>query len=40
MSKSFPVVGLMFLVAGVMWLCGARFLHRDTRPDHGHPERL
>jgi hypothetical protein len=40
MSKSFLIVGPMSLVAGVMWLYGARFLHRDTWPDHGQPERL
>src|ERR1035437_10353936 len=27
---AFLAVGLMFLVAGVLWLCGARFLGRDT----------
>jgi MFS family permease len=31
MNKSFLVVGLTFLVAGVLWLCGVRFLERDTR---------
>jgi MFS transporter, Spinster family, sphingosine-1-phosphate transporter len=30
MSKAFVAVGLMFLVAGVLWLLGARFLQRDT----------
>jgi MFS family permease len=30
MNKSFVVVGLMFLVAGVFWLAGARFLKTDT----------
>jgi MFS family permease len=30
MNKAFVVVGLMFLVAGVLWLLGARFLQRDT----------
>ena len=30
MGKAFIVVGLMFLVAGVLWLFGARFLARDT----------
>jgi MFS family permease len=30
MNKSFSVVGLMFLAAGVFWLIGARYLQRDT----------
>jgi MFS family permease len=30
MSKSFLVVGLTFLIAGVLWLWGARYLARDT----------
>lgn len=30
MNKSFLTVGLMFLVAGVLWLVGARYLKRDT----------
>ena len=30
MNKAFVAVGLMFLVAGVFWLLGARFLQRDT----------
>ncbi len=30
MSKSFFVVGLTFLFAGVLWLAGMRFLKRDT----------
>jgi len=30
MNGAFLVVGLMFLVAGVLWLLGARFLQRDT----------
>ena len=30
LNKSFLVVGLMFLAAGVFWLLGARFLQRDT----------
>ena len=30
MNKSFFVVGLMFLAAGVLWLIGARYLQRDT----------
>jgi MFS transporter, Spinster family, sphingosine-1-phosphate transporter len=30
MNKSFFVVGLMFLVAGALWLSGTRFLKRDT----------
>ena len=30
MNKAFVVVGVMFLVAGVLWLFGARFLQRDT----------
>jgi MFS transporter, Spinster family, sphingosine-1-phosphate transporter len=31
MNKSFLAVGIMFLVAGVSWLAGVRFLERDTR---------
>jgi len=30
MSKAFVLVGAMFVVAGVLWLLGARFLERDT----------
>ena len=30
MNKSFLVVGLMFLVAGGLWLAGARYLAADT----------
>jgi MFS family permease len=30
MNKSFVVVGLMFLAAGIFWLAGIRFLQRDT----------
>lgn len=30
MNKSFVVVGLMFLAAGVLWLIGTRYLQRDT----------
>lgn len=30
MNKSFFLVGLMFLVAGVLWLTGTRYLQRDT----------
>jgi MFS transporter, Spinster family, sphingosine-1-phosphate transporter len=30
MNKSFLIVGLAFLVAGVLWLWGARYLARDT----------
>ena len=30
MEAGFLVVGVMFLVAGVLWLCGARHLQRDT----------
>ncbi len=30
MNVGFVVVGVMFLVAGVLWLCGAPFLQRDT----------
>jgi MFS family permease len=30
MNKSFIVVGLMFLVAGVLWLIGTRYLEGDT----------
>jgi MFS transporter, Spinster family, sphingosine-1-phosphate transporter len=30
MNKSFLLVGLMFLAAGVFWLIGVRFLKRDT----------
>jgi predicted MFS family arabinose efflux permease len=31
MNVAFLVVGLMFLVAGVLWFCGARHLGRDTQ---------
>ena len=31
MDVAFLVVGLMFLVSAVLWLCGARHLERDTR---------
>ena len=31
MNVAFLVVGLMFLVAGVLWLCGVRHLERDTQ---------
>jgi len=31
MNVAFLAVGLMFLVSGVLWLCGARHLERDTR---------
>jgi hypothetical protein len=30
MNKSFFIVGLMFLAAGVFWLAGIRYLKRDT----------
>ena len=30
MNKSFLVVGLMFIVSGVLWLIGTRYLQRDT----------
>lgn len=30
MNKSFLVVGLMFLAAGIFWLLGVRYLKRDT----------
>jgi len=30
MNKSFVVVGLMFLAAGILWLIGSRYLQRDT----------
>jgi MFS transporter, Spinster family, sphingosine-1-phosphate transporter len=30
MNKSFIIVGVMFLLAGIFWLAGARFLQRDT----------
>ncbi|MBZ5497178.1 MAG: MFS transporter [Acidobacteriia bacterium] len=30
MNKSFLVVGLMFLAAGVLWLLGTRYLQKDT----------
>jgi len=30
MNKSFLVVGLTFLIAGVLWLWGTRYLARDT----------
>jgi MFS transporter, Spinster family, sphingosine-1-phosphate transporter len=31
MNKSFIVVGLMFLAAGIFWIVGIRFLQRDTQ---------
>jgi MFS transporter, Spinster family, sphingosine-1-phosphate transporter len=31
MNKSFVVVGFMFLVAGIFWLIGIRYLQRDTQ---------
>jgi MFS family permease len=30
MNKSFFIVGCMFLVAGICWLMGTRYLQRDT----------
>ncbi len=30
MNKSFMVVGFMFLISGVLWLTGVRYLERDT----------
>jgi hypothetical protein len=30
MNKSFLIIGLAFLIAGVLWLWGARHLARDT----------
>ena len=30
MNKSFFLVGLMFLAAGVFWLIGTRYLQKDT----------
>ncbi|MES1167303.1 MAG: hypothetical protein ABUL68_04810, partial [Pseudomonadota bacterium] len=30
MATGFVVVGVMFVVAGVLWLLGARHLQRDT----------
>lgn len=30
MNKSFVIVGVMFLLAGIFWLTGIRFLQRDT----------
>jgi MFS family permease len=33
LNKAFFIVGLMFPVAGALWLFGGRFLQRDTRPD-------
>ena len=30
LNKSFIVVGLMFLAAGIFWMIGARYLQRDT----------
>jgi MFS transporter, Spinster family, sphingosine-1-phosphate transporter len=35
MNKSFMVVGLTFLAAGIFWLIGARFLQRDTESASG-----
>jgi MFS family permease len=43
MNVGFVVVGVMFLVAGVLWLCGVRHLRRDTEqapralPEPSHP---
>ncbi len=31
MNQSFLLVGLMFLVAGLLWLMGTRYLQRDTQ---------
>jgi MFS family permease len=31
MNKSFVAVGFMFLISGVLWLAGTRYLQRDTR---------
>jgi MFS family permease len=31
MNKSFLVVGLMFLLSGIFWLFGTRYLERDTK---------
>lgn len=31
MQSAFLVVAVMFLVAGVLWLCGAKYLERDTK---------
>jgi MFS family permease len=33
MSKAFLLIALMFPVAGVLWLWGARHLQRDTKSD-------
>ncbi len=30
MNRAFTIVGMMFVVAGVLWLAGAKFLKRDT----------
>jgi predicted MFS family arabinose efflux permease len=30
MTHAFTLVGMMFLVAGILWLCGIKFLKRDT----------
>jgi MFS family permease len=37
MNKSFIVVGLTFLAAGVFWLIGARYLGRDTAVANTEP---
>jgi MFS family permease len=39
MNKAFVVVGIMFLVAGVLWLLGARFLERDMQRQAIEPAR-
>jgi len=31
MKTAFMLVGVMFIFAGVVWLCGARYLERDTK---------
>jgi MFS family permease len=30
MTHAFTLVGVMFVVAGILWLCGIKFLKRDT----------
>jgi LPXTG-motif cell wall-anchored protein len=30
MNRSFLLVGFMFLISGILWLAGARYLKRDS----------
>jgi MFS transporter, Spinster family, sphingosine-1-phosphate transporter len=40
MNKSFVLVGSMFLVAGILWLLGTRYLQRDTERASQDPTTL